>query len=449
MRDRLFNLENYIHPFSLDSNRKIFSGKRLKYSLEVQCSIVLLILNQDIGELARSFFEQSLSAGSSLGSKLSTSSLASAKLFSMSSLKDFFLFCSGADRSILAQVPSDENKYLGIGATIFFTGVLAFLSAGYALYTIFDSYVLALSFGIVWGLMIFNLDRFIVSSMKARGGFFGQFMVALPRLGMAVLLALVISKPLELKIFEKEINAELIVMKQETFKTQEDRLASRFTGRLSGNESEISGLQAEIDAKTRARDAAAAAALAEADGSGGSGVRNMGPIYLAKLATANQAQEELATTLASLQPQINARRAEANTLRSEMSLEVSNLERGAYGGMAARIDALHRLGENSEAILLASLFITLLFVAIETAPIFTKLISPSSPYDHLLHEHEHVYAMATKESVNKRTNDVKNQLRKHAEIGVHQTAASISAKKAEIDAELALKKEELRPLGWG
>lgn len=367
----------------------------------------------------------------------------------MSSLKDFFLFCSGADLAILAQVPSDENKYLGIGATIFFTGVLAFISAGYALYTVFDSYIMALLFGIVWGAMIFNLDRYIVSSMKSRGGFFGQFLVALPRLAMAVLLALVISKPLELKIFEKEINSELIVMEQEKFKTQEDRLGARFTGRLADNEQAITSLQAEIDAKTTARDAAAAAALAEADGSGGSGVRNMGPIYRAKMATADQAQNELTATLAALQPQIDAKRAEANTLRSEMAAGVSNLERGAFGGMAARIEALDRLGRESEAILLASMLVTLLFVTIETAPIITKLISPSSPYDHLLHEHEHVYAMATKESVTTRAEDVKNRLRKHAEIGVHQTTADISAKKAEIDAELAKHRRDLQPLGWG
>ncbi|TXF90616.1 DUF4407 domain-containing protein [Neolewinella aurantiaca] len=366
----------------------------------------------------------------------------------MSSLKNFFLFCSGADLSILAQVPSDENKYLGIGATIFFTGVLAFVSAGYALYTIFDSVALSLLFGVGWGAMIFNLDRYIVSSMKSRGGFFGKFMVALPRLAMAVLLALVISKPLELKIFEKEINAELIVMEQETFKTQEDRLSARFTGRLAETESAISGLQAEIDAKTKARDAAAAAALAEADGSGGSGVRNMGPIYRAKMAAAEQAQNELDATLAALQPQIDAQRAQANTLRSEMAEEASGLERGAYGGIAARIDALDRLGQESEAILWASLFVTLLFVAIETAPIFTKLISPASPYDHLLHEHEHVYEMATKESVNTRANDVKNRLRIHAEVGVHQTTADIAAKKAEINAELEQRKKELRPFGW-
>ncbi|MEM9528186.1 MAG: DUF4407 domain-containing protein [Bacteroidota bacterium] len=361
----------------------------------------------------------------------------------MNNLKDFFLFCSGVDRTILDQVPSDENKYLGIGGTIFFTGVLAFLSAGYALFTIFDSYVMAVFFGLIWGLMIFNLDRYIVSSMKSKSGFFGNFFVALPRIGMAVLLALVISKPLELKIFEKEIDAELIVMEQETFKAQEDRIQARFTDRIVANERAIERMQAEISAKTSARDAAEAAALAEADGSGGSGIRNMGPIYRAKKATAEQAQAELNAVIADLQPQIDTRKSDNVALRAEIVEETAGLERGAYGGMAARIDALSRLGERSEAILLASIFITLLFIAIETAPIFTKLISTRSPYDHLLEEHEHVYAMATKESVTKRSTEVKNRLREHTEVGIHQTTADIAVKKAEIDAELQRQRRSL------
>lgn len=365
----------------------------------------------------------------------------------MNSLKDFFLFCSGVDRTILEQVPSDENKYVGIGGTIFFTGVLATLSAGYALYTIFDGYFTAVVFGLIWGLMIFNLDRYIVSSMKSQSGFFGNFAIALPRLAMAVLLALVISKPLELKIFEKEINAELIVMEQETYKEQEDRVQSRFAAGLAAAEQEAEMLQAEVSAKTEARDAAAAAALAEADGSGGSGVRSMGPIYRAKQATAAQAQAELDATLAALQPQIDAKRTEIAGLRAEATAAVAGLERGAYGGIAARIDALDRLSTRSNAILLASLFITLLFVAIETAPIFTKLISPRSPYDHLLNEHEHVYAMSAKESMTERANNVKNRLRLHTEVGIHQTTSDIKARKAEIDANLRQHRESLGELG--
>ena len=92
--------------------------------------------------------------------------------------KDFFLFCSGVDRSILEKCPTDENKYLGIGATVFFTGLLAFFSAGYALYTVFESWFAAIIFGAVWGLMIFNLDRYIVMSMKSFGKWWRDWTVA-------------------------------------------------------------------------------------------------------------------------------------------------------------------------------------------------------------------------------------------------------------------------------
>ncbi len=79
---------------------------------------------------------------------------------------DFFLFCSGVDTQMLEKCPSDRNKYMGIGATVLFTGIFAFFSSGYALYTVFDAVIPALIFGAVWGLMIFNLDRYIVMSMK-------------------------------------------------------------------------------------------------------------------------------------------------------------------------------------------------------------------------------------------------------------------------------------------
>ena len=146
----------------------------------------------------------------------------------MATLKSFLLQCSGVDLPTLEKCPSDENKYVGIGATILFTAVLAFCSSAYALHTVFDSVVMAILFGTVWALMIFNLDRYIVGSMKKYGNVWSDLGVALPRLAMAVLLALVISKPLELKIFEKEIDAELIVMEQEVFKNQEDRVGDRY-----------------------------------------------------------------------------------------------------------------------------------------------------------------------------------------------------------------------------
>ena len=366
----------------------------------------------------------------------------------MSELKQFFLFCSGIDQNILKQCPTDENKYMGIGATVFFTGVLAFFSSAYALYTVFDSWLAAGLFGLVWGLMIFNLDRYIVSSMKSKRGFFGNLGMALPRLALAVLLALVISKPLELKIFEKEINAELLVMEQEKFKEQEDRIQERYVMQIDGYEAEVAQLQAEIESKTQARDEKALAALQEADGSGGSQVRNMGPIYRAKKAEADKAQIELDQTIALNQPLIQEKNTAIAELKEKVQTEITALERGAFGGLAARTDALSRLAAGSEAIHWASLFVMLLFVAVETAPILVKLISPRSPYDHLIAEHEQQYELAAKESMDTRRSEVLNRLKEKTEVGLHQTKADIKLKKAEIDTELQERLERLRNGGY-
>jgi uncharacterized protein DUF4407 len=351
-------------------------------------------------------------------------------------LRQFFLFCSGIDQSLLEKCPSDTNKYIGIGATVFFTGILAFFSSAYALFTVFDSYFASVIFGLVWGLMIFNLDRYIVSSMKSKGSVWKDFGVAFPRLLMAVLLALVISKPLELKIFEKEINAELIVMEQEKYKEQEDKVAMRYQPSIEAIQEEVKVLKEEIEIKTKARNDLDLMAIQEADGTGGSGNKNLGPIYRAKKEKADAAQLELDNLLATHIPLIAEKENAVKEMQTQIQAEITALERGAFGGIAARMDALDRLTQNSEAIWLANLFIMLLFISIETAPIFVKLISSRSPYDYLLHEHEHIFEMANRERTTLLTNVVRNAIMTDTEIGVHRANAKVKAEKAIIDEKL-------------
>ncbi len=368
----------------------------------------------------------------------------------MNKLEQFFHFCSGVDVAMLEKCPSDNNKYVGIGATIFFTGLLAFFSSGYALYTVFESYWAAVGFGLVWGLMIFNLDRYIVLSMKSYGKWYRDLLVALPRVAMAVLLALVISKPLELKIFEKEIEAELVQMEQEVFKAQEARVKDRFQVQADETQAQIAALKSEISAKTSARDTLTKLAVQEADGTGGSKEKNLGPIYRAKRAEADQAQAELSALIAVNQPLILEKERTLQELEKSVATEKASLQRSRYNGLAARMEALSRLTQKSEAMLIASLFIMLLFVAIETAPILVKLISYRSPYDYLLHEHEHVFEMANLESTTRRSNLIRSQLKYDTETGGYLTNAKILAEKALIDHKLKEKLEGLKskPYDW-
>jgi hypothetical protein len=368
----------------------------------------------------------------------------------MKNVEQFFLYCSGVEKTLLAQCPSDRNKYVGIGATIFFTGLFAFFSSGYALFTVFDSYWAALVFGLVWGTMIFNLDRYIVMSMKRYGSWFRDLAVALPRLILAVLLAIVISKPLELKIFEKEIQAELVQMEQEVFKQQEDRVKERFNAQIEDFRTQIASLKQEIADKSSQRDTLTKLAVQEADGTGGSRKKNLGPIYLAKKAEADKSQTELLAVQSLNLPQIAEKEKSIQALEESIKTETAALQRSRYDGLAARMEALSRITGKSAAIWLASLFIMLLFVAIETAPILVKLISYRSPYDYLLHEKEHVFEMATLESTSIREHDIRQKLKYHKETGEHLTAARIAAEKALIDQKLKEKLESLKnqPYDW-
>ncbi|GJM35596.1 MAG: hypothetical protein DHS20C18_45970 [Saprospiraceae bacterium] len=368
----------------------------------------------------------------------------------MQSIKDFFIFCSGVDRKILQECPSDENKYIGIGGTVLFTGILAFFSSAYAIYTVFDNYFMAVLFGLMWGLMIFNLDRYIVSGMKSRGSFFRDFFVALPRLLMAILLALVISKPLELKIFEKEINAELLTMEQEVYQTQESKVNERYQGQIAAYQQGIVNLQKEVNAQAALRDTLSLMAIQEADGTGGSGHKNLGPIYRAKKADADKAQAELEAIEARVVPLITANQTAIRDLQLQQQTDIQNLDRKAYGGIAARMEALDRLGKGSEAIFLANIFIMLLFIAIETAPIFVKLISYRSPYDYLLHQHELKFEMANLEETSLLSNKVKNTVKFDTETSTYMTQKEVEVEKELIDIYLARKKQELaaRQLEW-
>lgn len=128
---------------------------------------------------------------------------------------------------------------MGIGVIVFFMGVLVFFFLVYVLYIVFDSWLVVVFFGVVWGLMIFNLDCYIVLSMKSKCGFFGNFGMVLLCLVFVVLLVFVIFKLLELKIFEKEINVELLVMEQEKFKEQEDCIQECYVMQIDGYEVEV------------------------------------------------------------------------------------------------------------------------------------------------------------------------------------------------------------------
>ena len=86
----------------------------------------------------------------------------------------------------------------------------------------------------------------------------------------------------------------------------------------------------------------------------------------------------------------------------------------------------------------------LLFVAVETAPIFVKLISPRSPYDYVVSEQENAFKMRHYERTNLLSNEVKNMVLEQTEISTHRTKAKVTEEKAKINAELKRSMEQLK-----
>lgn len=330
----------------------------------------------------------------------------------MKKAKYFFWLCSGANHPLLEKCPTEGSKYVGIGGTIFFTGIFAALSGAYALFTVFENYWTATLFGIIWGLMIFNLDRYIVSSMRKQGNALKEFYTALPRIILAVLISIVIAKPLELKIFEKEINSELKLIEQKSFTEKENVVKERFLTEKQTLNQEIESLKSEIKAKTSKRDELRKLAQEEADGTGGSKKRNAGPIYKIKKADADRVDNELSELNLENQALISSHYARLKEIELLLTTEIMSIEKGRMDGPAARMDALSNITEKSQAIWLANWFVMFLFIAVESAPVFVKLISNRGPYDHLLLVEERaiesmMYEKLAEQNVNakKRTKD--------------------------------------------
>ncbi|TAF70039.1 MAG: DUF4407 domain-containing protein [Flavobacterium sp.] len=300
-------------------------------------------------------------------------------------LQSFFILCSGADKNLLEGCSQGEKtKFVGIGATVFFTAVMAFLASAYALFTVFDSVYPAIAFGLVWSLLIFNLDRFIVSTIRKRDQLSAEFLQATPRILLAIIIAIVISKPLEIKIFEKEINMVLLKEKNAMALKNKKEVGDYFKTDLDKNKAEITNLKTEISKKEKEVNTLYETYIAEAEGTAGTKKLGKGPVFKEKIAKHDLSKKELDTLQKTNLAKIAVLEKENKKLEADLDKKVTQTQPiiDGFDGLMARINALNSLPW------LPSFFIMLLFLAIETSPIIAKLLSPKGEYDYKLEDLE-------------------------------------------------------------
>jgi hypothetical protein len=156
--------------------------------------------------------------------------------------QSFLCWLSDADVRVLRHCPQEARKFTGLGGVVLTTAIMAVISATVTVNLGFAaSLSIAIPVGIAWGLAVMNLDRWMVSVTQRRERWTANVGQALPRLILAVIIGAIISTPLVLWLFQREVNAQLAFM-------HENRIVSFHTDLFNDPQfRQIPDLQRRVD----------------------------------------------------------------------------------------------------------------------------------------------------------------------------------------------------------
>jgi hypothetical protein len=327
---------------------------------------------------------------------------------------------AGADHYILERSTySDHIKYACLGGIVFATGLMAAMAGGYAFYIVFGqettnlgegtevaieaassqplAAMLAICFGIIWGMIIFNIDRFIVASTGKGDGTeaitLGEIKTAVPRILMGIIIAITISKPVELRMFQQEIEVELNSRRIAETKKQKMKVKDLYEGEIDLFNEEILRLRQDTDRYEKVRQEKEQLYNDEISGEGSLRGRGIGDIAREKFKALELARIEYDSVRNVNLESINIQQQKLASTEEIMKKEIADAEISAKSldGLMARLQIVDELAKgkdedgnvNEDAIPWIVYFITLLFMAIELTPIFFKMMLIKSPYDYL------------------------------------------------------------------
>lgn len=367
-------------------------------------------------------------------------------------LNEFLWICAGANRKVLRQCPTEHAKYAGIGGTILFTAILASISGGYAIYKVFADEVYnevtkmyetdinamcyAMVFGLIWGLMIFNLDRFMVNTMYSDGTHKitkEEWKGGAPRLVLAFFIGIVISTPLELRLFKDKIQAQIVIDQGEAQSKMGEK-QQFIRDQISRLEDQKGQNNKRVDDKRTERAQIEDLAYKEATGKGGSGKPGIG-IYTKQLqqrATnlqkeVDRLQQEADRANAAIDPQLDELYKQLNEHSANNEIAAKSMK-----GFCAELHALNTITNpfNDSALFVARLLIMCLFIAVEIIPTLFKLMMIDGAYDAILKAEKHHSQVLA----DKRISDINDEINTEVQISTEKN-------KERLEAEVLANKE--------
>ena len=133
----------------------------------------------------------------------------------------FLWFVAGADVKMLSLCPLDYKKYEAIGMTILMTSLVGFAAGSSAAWYFTEDALWTLVFGLFWSLLIFSIDRSLVVTLKKDPYKKSYYVLPLVFRGfLAILVAGIMSIPLELLVFNGFIQNDIENYKSDLLKQQ-------------------------------------------------------------------------------------------------------------------------------------------------------------------------------------------------------------------------------------
>src|SRR3954468_6734134 len=340
---------------------------------------------------------------------------------------------AGARPDVLAAAPGARARFVALGGVLLSTGGLAAVSAAFAVHMALGVWwPFALLVGLGWGAVVVNLDRMLLVGMAHDASLKRNLVMAVPRVGLALVLGVVIATPLTLQVFAKEIDTEIVTMQAERgdayrasltddarfahLPELEQRIAASEAVVASGGRADdglavvradVTTKQAVLDTQLALARELDAKAQCELDGSCGTGDAGRGQAYLEARAAADAQAAVVASARSELDDAVAAASAaegrSASLAASSLETDRAELTRlteeqdrlqAAFdatntgsGGLLMRLEALDRLGDRNATLAAAQFMLSLLFMCVEILPVLMKLLlnfGPPSAYDQLV-----------------------------------------------------------------
>jgi|GEM_PF-1494984 len=333
----------------------------------------------------------------------------------MNPIARFLHFWAGVDSDLLAWCPQHERrKYVSIGTLVLLTGTFAFMSAGYAFFTVFDSVAVGIVLGTLWAFVIINVDRLLLMTFPKTLGWFRQMLHASMRLVLATFIGITIAHPLAVRLFQAEIQDKIAEQaKTDRRITDSNRQNARqFAeheasstkqelpefGELQRRQAKRESLSANLTECEKQAVLDQKAYVCEADGTCGTRVpgcraeceRKRG-IYLKTEERCQSVRQELNTADSSLkdpeQRLVSAAKgidARLNDSLIQIDKEyrdaIAKLERGKKDSFFARSEAMATLGGSAQT---KVRFVTLALILLEAIVVLVKVMTPQDSADKL------------------------------------------------------------------